>query len=894
MHHVPTDREDVMIQPIRHTAVVFGRLQSRELRLSAAREQVAGLQVLTIEHVACRMAGGFLRPIDDEALRQALQTALPQTQLGELDAIKLLPGMVDACVGTLRKVWTARIDLSNSGNHPRLASLAALESAVLALLPAGMKRPGELVDAAMARIQHAPAALGNVNVHGMTELEPCWRPLLHQLAAVTKVRWYAGPRDVPAWLQEMGVEVVTTPAAAPELATVSAASALHEAVEAMRWVRQLVAEGTARPSEIAIASTSPGEFDDHLLALRADANFDLHFVHGTKIAASRDGQAAAALADILLRGLTQRRFRRLVALAKSTGGPFAEYPEGWLRVLPTDAPLSSSKSWDRLLSGLKASDWPGEVDLTAQLRAIVALLQAGHEEAEAAGTALLRGRALNIWKKALGAGPAASLDLTLKGMREDDGLEACESVAWMPAAHLAASPRRFVRLLGLNSSRWPRRPSEDRLLSDHIVEQTRLEPLPVSEADRRDFETILRTTERQVTLSYSRRDSEGRLLGLSSLLQGLPQAAYLRRHRHAEHALSESDRMVARPEEFRATAQATSADRCWRSWWQPILTANDGRIRPDHPLILAALSRRQSASSLSLLLRNPLGFVWSYGMRLRAPDLAEEPLVLKPPEFGNLVHAVLDAALQATVRQRAESGHADLPSAVAAGVAAVRTSWEALQPIPPDFIWNRTMGEVSSLANFALESTHQAAPGWTSFSEVAFGGSEPKSGAVLPWSAEQEVLIPGSPFRVGGYIDRLDLENGNIRAVVTDYKTGKPAPDDIILNEGKELQRCLYAFAVKALLGEAVVVEPSLLYLRGQQSVSMADPESALATLQGYLETARLNLAIGNAVPGIAAAETYDDLVFALPANAAASYCKRKRPAVDELLADATEVWEAQ
>lgn len=848
---------------------------------------------MSIEQLACRLAGGFHRPIDDEALRQALQVALRQTELGELEGIKLLPGMVDACVGTLGKVWTAGIDLT-AGTHQRLTALRALEAAVLPLLPAAMKRPGELVAAALQRMAHAPAVLGVVDVHGMTELEPCWRPLLQQLATVTTVRWLAGPRSAPGWLAGTGVEVVTAPAASPQVSTVSAASALHEAVEALRWARELIARGTARPNEIAIASTSPGEFDDHLLAARADANLDVHFVHGTKVTASRDGQATAALADILLRGLTQRRFRRLVGLLKSNAGPISELPDGWLSVLPSDAPLSSGTSWEKLLTGLTPDKWPGQVDLTPQLRAIVEVLQAGSAGAAAAGAALLRGRAAGIWKKALAAGPAESLDLTLQSMREDDGLEACECVVWAPAAHVAASPRRFVRLLGLNSSRWPRRPSEDRLLSDHIVPREQLEPLPVADADRRDFETILRTCEAQVVLSYSRRDGEGRLLGLSSLLQGMPQPTYLRRHRKAEHAFSESDRLAARPEEFRATAQAIAADLCWRNWWQPSITAHDGRVRAQHPVVLAALNRRQSASSLALLLRNPIGFIWSYGMKLRAPELSEEPLVLNSLELGNLVHEVLDVALQTTVRQTAEGGEPNLQEAVSTATEQVRGRWEALNPVPPDFIWLRTLTDVGRLAQFALESTHQHDPQWSSFSEVAFGGSTPKTDAPLPWDASREVPIPGTPFRVSGYIDRLDLAPGNEQAVVTDYKTGRAPSDSIILNGGKELQRCLYAFAVKALLGDQVVVQPSLLYLRAQESLRMQEPEAALAALQGYLSAAHAALAAGNAVAGIAAADTYDDFAFALPANAAATYCKRKKVAAEELLGAATEVWEAK
>ena len=105
------------------------------------------------------------------------------------------------------------------------------------------------------------------------------------------------------------------------------------------------------------------------------------------------------------------------------------------------------------------------------------------------------------------AGPAASIDATLETLKQDDGLGACVCVAWMPASALAASPRRFARLLGLNSSRWPRGIAEDRLIPDHIIPTPVLDPLPVNLADRRDFETILATTADTVVLSRARRDS---------------------------------------------------------------------------------------------------------------------------------------------------------------------------------------------------------------------------------------------------------------------------------------------------------------------------------------------------------------------------------------------------
>ena len=79
-------------------------------------------------------------------------------------------------------------------------------------------------------------------------------------------------------------------------------------------MRELIASGNARPEEIAIAAASPADFDDHMMALCADANIPIHFVHGVKAVTNRDGQTAAALAETLIKGVSQERVRRLFAL----------------------------------------------------------------------------------------------------------------------------------------------------------------------------------------------------------------------------------------------------------------------------------------------------------------------------------------------------------------------------------------------------------------------------------------------------------------------------------------------------------------------------------------------------------------------------------------------------
>src|ERR1700677_5053889 len=101
-----------MTMSTRRTIVAHGRLAMRELRLDAARHRRHGLQIMSFEQLAVRIAGGFTRPIDDESLRGAIQAVLPTTALGELESIKMLPGMVDASADTLHKAWRAGIDLT--------------------------------------------------------------------------------------------------------------------------------------------------------------------------------------------------------------------------------------------------------------------------------------------------------------------------------------------------------------------------------------------------------------------------------------------------------------------------------------------------------------------------------------------------------------------------------------------------------------------------------------------------------------------------------------------------------------------------------------------------------------------------------------------------------------
>ena len=67
-----------------------------------------------------------------------------------------------------------------------------------------------------------------------------------------------------------------------------------------------------------------------------------------------------------------------------------------------------------------------------------------------------------------------------------------------------------------------------------------------------------------------------------------------------------------------------------------------------------------------------------------------------------------------------------------------------------------------------------------------------------------------------------------------------------------------------------------------------------IAEITGYLRAARRSLAGGAALPGPDTGGDYDDLAFALPANASATYCKRKFPPATERLGEVARIWDAE
>jgi hypothetical protein len=631
------------------------------------------------------------------------------------------------------------------------------------------------------------------------------------------------------------------------------------------------------------------------LALAPSAGLRIHFSHGIPALSTRDGQRCAALADVLLRGLGESRVRRLIGLCNGTGTALDSLPPGWLGALPRGATLHRLADWQRALQGFT---WEGEpVGADAVLLPALEILVQGPAAAEKAAGSFLRGRARDIWQAATRAAPPHAVELSLHSMRLPAESDASDSIVWAPAAHVAAAPRPWMRLLGLTSRAWPRRMSEDPILPHHIAVAEVFDTDPRPEADRRIFAVLLSSAQSGIVLSRSRRNAHGNRLGPSPLLpQGLSEEA-LARARIPEHAFSEADRLMARPQEALTIPHIESATACWRDWHASRLTAHDGKFGPDDAVIRRAVARTQSATSLRILVRNPLGFVWRYALGWTSPDEVEQPLTISDADLGRLVHELLRRAVDTLEVGPgfAAAGVPAIEAAVRAAAETVRNSWPIDRAVPPRVLWVNTVEHCAAMALAALTLDATTQGDTKTWTEVPFGGAADHAGQrVLPWDPRIAVAIPGTDVRIQGVIDRLDLRSARAAVRVSDYKTGERPrrPAAVVIGGGKELQRSLYALACQQLLPNCDRIFARLVYLKDSPTDYVLDDlDGALAQIAGFVRCACRMLNRGIAVPGPDAEEEANTLRLAMPASP--SYWRRKNPLLLELSDDLTFFWNA-
>ncbi|RRH90105.1 hypothetical protein EH240_33415 [Mesorhizobium tamadayense] len=561
---------------IRQTVVVEGPLAFRMRRIAAARRGETGVQILTMPQLAARLAGGFTRPARSEDLDTAVRAALEAGGFAELESIRQLPGMIRAVARTLAKIWRADLSLPiGDDRSARLADIAEIEQRVRANLPRGVLTPRDLRDAALKRLVHAAAALGSMELDRVVSVAPVWQPLLQALNETVRVSWHSpGATDVSWFPGEITTDQHQT-AVAMEM--VSCANPAAEVVEALRWMRELIASGQARPEEIAICATSTGEWDEHFLALAADADLPLHFSHGVLALASREGQTCGALADVLLNGLSQDRLRRLFSHAAGRSHALQDLPLNWAFGLQPGAALFEHDQWLRALDAASRLRTDG-IDPRPILTPVLEMLANGLAAARQAGTILLGTSARVLWSEALRRAPAKALEFSLQELRLPDGRDPGACAVWCPASHLAAAPRRWVRLLGMTARSWPRRAAEDPLIPSHVLSRGTFDPDPVTAQDRRAFQVITAQASGGCILSRSRRNAQGGLLAASPLAPQGVGVRVLKRARIPRHAFSEADRLLSRQDEAANSPTLAAANACWRDWRNPAITAHDWKV----------------------------------------------------------------------------------------------------------------------------------------------------------------------------------------------------------------------------------------------------------------------------------------------------------------------------
>ena len=468
----------------RHTIVVEGTLAFRMQRVAAARSGDHGRDVATLPLLAARLAGGFSRPADHALLVPIVARALSELAFEELETVKTRPGMARAVLASLARIWAADIRFDDPRfASARLSDLERIEAYLRTHMPVGALLPRDLRDRALVGAGHAQATVGNLHFHRLLSIDPIWRPLIKALAAVVEISWDApGTRD-RGWFAGTVLHTVTQPS--QDLICDVCADPRAEVVEALRWARELLSDGVTQASDIAITSADLGAWDDHVLVLAADARLPIHFASGVSALSTRAGQACAALADVMINGVSQDRVRRLSLLSPYLAEAL---PADWMKGIPTEAGLFEPEHWARSIEPLTRADGSS---IAATLMPVLRDLDVGAQAGVELGETLLRVKSLGLWREALRLGPAAAMEMTLTSLRIADESDPANNIVWARAADLVGAPRKHMRLLGLSSRSWPRAVGVDPLLPDHVISERDLVDLTRLERDRLAFEILV-------------------------------------------------------------------------------------------------------------------------------------------------------------------------------------------------------------------------------------------------------------------------------------------------------------------------------------------------------------------------------------------------------------------
>ncbi len=404
-----------------------------------------------------------------------------------------------------------------------------------------------------------------------------------------------------------------------------------------------------------------------------------------------------------------------------------------------------------------------------------------------------------------------------------------------------------VWLLGMSEGDYPDRSGEDPLLPEYVRAQVLKGALPLRREaqlhERRDYLAALTGGERR-RLSYSRVDPVTRrsqypspwLLEAASTLADervsserlhTYDAPWLTVIESMEDALRMAeDGRAADGHEYDVLALARWQRTDSRLRWHPL--ASDGgtlgralameRARATNRLtewdgyvggiagssrrLGGSLSRVMSPSRLESWATCPYRHFLGSVLNLSAWETPEDVLNISPLERGSLVHAILERFIKEAMDAGAPSPHEvwtpqqrerlreiaqeAFREAEQRGVTGHRVLWEVAQE---DIL--------QDLGRFLDDDEqYRADEGMQPrYAEYAFGFDGPPVAMALP---------DGGEVRFRGFIDRVDVAQDGLRAVVMDYKTGSSRQYDKMKDDplmaGKRLQLPVYALAVRETL----------------------------------------------------------------------------------------------
>jgi hypothetical protein len=194
-------------------------------------------------------------------------------------------------------------------------------------------------------------------------------------------------------------------------------------------------------------------------------------------------------------------------------------------------------------------------------------------------------------------------------------------------------------------------------------------------------------------LSTGRLTADGKSANAAPLLPRPADDGVRHRDHPGRRALSEADRLLCLPQDIGADSITSSAASTWRAWHERALTPHDGLVGTPHPMLSALLTEPQSPTSLSLLLQDPLAYVWYYALGWRDLVHKERGLIFPAHDMGRLVHEVLRRTvdqLEPTPGLASARDH-EKEEAVAAAAQMVQQTWPAHTNVPPPVLWRHTV-----------------------------------------------------------------------------------------------------------------------------------------------------------------------------------------------------------